>query len=273
MKHNNIIADNDIWLNTGVLFAKSGAIIPEWRLLSLISEGKIASDSIKGQGKNFKAKAFFAEQMCAALPFERNEIKKECLYIINDILDKNDDIEKLLDYFSTDDCTHGHSVRVTILATAIAINLELPESEIETIAVGAAIHDSGKIFLQNLVQKKGELSDDEYAKMQQHPFIGYRFSKRAGFQENEARIALLHHERYDGSGYPFHLEKEQIPLGASIVAIADTIDAMRSQRAYKEAQSLNYVLSKIRVEQEKKMIFNPKAFEAAMRIMSVPVVL
>lgn len=135
-----------------------------------------------------------------------------------------------------DPATQGHSRRVARHAAAIAKALGLPDDEVAKIRVGAALHDVGKISTPvSLLNKPGKLTDEEFAVIQQHPVVGAEAVASLG--DNElVGIVRHHHERIDGRGYPDGLKGDEIPLGARIVAVADTFDAVTSPRPYRSAK-------------------------------------
>jgi len=135
--------------------------------------------------------------------------------------------------------TEHHSRRVTAFTIAIAKKMGLPKEEIEVIARGAFLHDIGKMAIpDDILHKPGKLTDEEMAVMREHCYLGYKIISRIPFLAEAAEIIYAHQERYDGSGYPRGLKGEEIPLGARIFAIADTLDAMRSKRDYRDAQTI-----------------------------------
>lgn len=135
-----------------------------------------------------------------------------------------------------DPYTGNHSRRVSDMACLLCRYLGLSAEETQTIHIAAHLHDIGKIGIPDAVLRKpGRLDDREWAIMKDHPKIGAEILCQAdGFQEI-AQIILHHHERYDGKGYPNNAELEYIPLGARIIAVCDSIDAMASARAYRKA--------------------------------------
>jgi putative nucleotidyltransferase with HDIG domain len=135
--------------------------------------------------------------------------------------------------------TEGHSKRVTAFTIAIARALELPQERVRVIARGAFLHDIGKMAIPDaILRKPGRLSAEEQAIMREHSYLGYQILRKIPFLQEAADIVYSHQERYDGSGYPRGLRGDQIPLGARIFAIADTFDAMTSDRPYRAAQSI-----------------------------------
>jgi putative nucleotidyltransferase with HDIG domain len=135
--------------------------------------------------------------------------------------------------------TEFHSRRVTAYTIAIARKMGLPKEEINVIARGAFLHDIGKLAIPDyILLKPSKLTDEEMAIMREHCYLGYQIIKGIPFLAEAAEIVYAHQERYDGLGYPRGLKGEEIPLGARIFAIADTLDAMRSDRPYRKAQSI-----------------------------------
>ena len=133
----------------------------------------------------------------------------------------------------------GHSKCVTAFTIAIARAMELPHEQIRVIARGAFLHDVGKMAIPDaILRKPGRLSSEEQEIMRQHAQSGYQILHRIPFLREAADIVYSHQECFDGSGYPRALRGDQIPLGARIFAIADTFDAITSDRPYRAAQSI-----------------------------------
>jgi putative nucleotidyltransferase with HDIG domain len=138
-----------------------------------------------------------------------------------------------------DPYTAGHSNRVRDYALAIARAMRLPPEEIELIRVGAQLHDIGKIGVPDAVlQKPGYLTTEEYELIKLHPQIGKRILERVGLFEKYLPVVALHHEDYDGGGYPYGLKGLDVPLAVRIVHVADVYDALTSNRAYRDAMPL-----------------------------------
>lgn len=134
--------------------------------------------------------------------------------------------------------TEGHSERVAAYTMAMARRLNLSAEELRAIELGALLHDIGKIGVpDSILYKPGPLTAEEWAIMKQHPVIGYQMCMKIDALRPAAPIVLHHHERWDGQGYPHGLAGDAIPLGARIFAIADTLDAMTSDRPYRKALS------------------------------------
>ena len=134
--------------------------------------------------------------------------------------------------------TEGHSRRVTAFTMAIAKAMGLPQEQILTIARGAFLHDIGKMAIPDaILRKAGKLTPDEVATMQEHCYKGYQIARKIPFLANACDIIYSHQERYDGTGYPRGLKGKEIPLGARIFSVADTLDAIMSDRPYRSKQT------------------------------------
>jgi putative nucleotidyltransferase with HDIG domain len=132
--------------------------------------------------------------------------------------------------------TAGHSRRVSLYCLAIARAIGCTNEQLKTIARGSYLHDIGKIGIpDSVLLKQGKLTPEEMTIMQTHVRIGYELLSRIPFLASASEIVLAHQERYDGAGYPQGLMGEEIPLGARIFAVADTLDAMTSDRPYRRA--------------------------------------
>ena len=130
--------------------------------------------------------------------------------------------------------TEGHSKRVTAYTIAIARAMGLSSDQIRIIARGAFLHDIGKMAIpDHILKKPGKLDAEETAIMREHCYRGYAIVRRIPFLYEAAEIVYAHQEKFDGTGYPRGLKGEEIPLGARIFSIADTLDAMTSDRPYR----------------------------------------
>src|SRR6478736_7151530 len=135
--------------------------------------------------------------------------------------------------------TEGHSKRVTAFTIAIARAMGLSGDKIRIIARGAFLHDVGKMAIPDaILRKPGALNPEEIAIMREHCFRGYQILRRIPFLSEAAEIVYAHQEKYDGTGYPRGLKGDEIPLGARIFSIADTLDAITSDRPYRAAQTI-----------------------------------
>jgi putative nucleotidyltransferase with HDIG domain len=135
-----------------------------------------------------------------------------------------------------DPYTAGHSNRVSANSTTVAEWLGLPPEEVTIIRIGAQLHDIGKIGVPDAVlQKPGKLTEEEYNLIKLHPQIGKRILEKSGQFQDYLPIVELHHEDFAGTGYPYGLKGDGIPLGVRIVHVADVYDAITSNRAYRKA--------------------------------------
>jgi response regulator RpfG family c-di-GMP phosphodiesterase len=142
--------------------------------------------------------------------------------------------------------TFNHSNRVAQLATFLAEAMGVKNKTIKEIEHAASIHDIGKIGIEeNILRKNGRLTADEYEEIKKHPAIGVRIVKSVPFLEDAIPVILHHHERYDGKGYPEGIKGEEIPLSARIVVVADAVDAMMSERSYRNALSTERVMHEL----------------------------
>jgi cyclic di-GMP phosphodiesterase len=142
--------------------------------------------------------------------------------------------------------TEGHSKRVTAFTIAIARAMGLSKEQIAVIARGAFLHDIGKMAVPDaILRKPGKLTPEEILVMQEHCYHGYEILKKIPFLGEAAEIVYAHQERYDGTGYPRGLKGDQIPLGARMFSVADTLDAITSDRPYRPAQSLTAARAEI----------------------------
>ncbi len=143
--------------------------------------------------------------------------------------------------------TAQHDNRVGEYSVFLARRLNVSDDEILTIRRGALLHDIGKIGIPDAVLlKPGPLTPQEWVLMKQHPVTGYQILSSIPFLKKEAEMVYSHHERYDGKGYPRGLAQSAICLGARIFAVADSFDAMRSDRVYRKALSLDQTVEEIR---------------------------
>lgn len=141
-----------------------------------------------------------------------------------------------------DPFTRDHSVNVAEMAVGIGRRMKLPSRLLTTLRIAALLHDVGKIGVPDaILQKPGPLTDAEFEIIKTHPRQAVRILRPLRLLADARRIILHHHERFDGGGYPQGLRGEQIPIGARILCVADSVDAMLSPRSYKAAYALDRV--------------------------------
>jgi len=132
--------------------------------------------------------------------------------------------------------TAGHSDRVSANSTAVARAMGLSDEDVEIVRIGAKLHDIGKIGVPDaILQKPGKLTKEEFEMVKQHPQIGKRILEKVGSFQQYLPIVELHHEDFNGKGYPHGLRGDQVPLGVRIVHVADVYDAITSNRTYRKA--------------------------------------
>ncbi len=137
-----------------------------------------------------------------------------------------------------DEYTSGHTDRVCRMSVELARYLDLDSRVINDIEIGANLHDIGKIGIRDAVLlKDGKLTDAEYSMIQEHTIIGAEILRPIKSLENVIPLIMFHHERWDGRGYPTMIRREEIPIGARIIAVADTFDAITSDRPYRKAMT------------------------------------
>ncbi|WP_024865353.1 HD-GYP domain-containing protein [Butyrivibrio sp. FCS014] len=145
-----------------------------------------------------------------------------------------------------DPYTRGHSRRVAMYAAEIAKRMRLSEDEVQNIYYAGLLHDAGKISIPDAVlNKPGKLTDEERKQIQEHTVAGGKMLKQLSSLRGIRETALYHHERYDGKGYPEGLKGESIPLYARIVGVADSYDAMSSNRVYRRHLSKDEIIEEI----------------------------
>lgn len=146
-----------------------------------------------------------------------------------------------------DSYTRGHSESVTRYAVALAKKFKLSPQEIESIEVAAVLHDIGKIGVRESILNKSEkLDEDEWKEIKRHPEFSYKILKEVNFPWKIKPLIYAHHERYNGKGYPAGLKGKKIPLGARILAVADTFAAMTSDRAYRKRLSKEVTIEELK---------------------------
>jgi len=166
-----------------------------------------------------------------------------------------------------DKTTYNHLVRMSIYSYLIAREMGFDEDWCEKLRLAAPMHDIGKLGVPDrILLKPSKLTDEEFKEMQKHTIYGYDILKDSDIDilKMGANIALCHHERYDGKGYPKGLKGEEIPIEARIVALADVVDALLSRRPYKEPFGIDEVVDFVKKESGKH--FDPKVVSAFLRI-------
>ncbi len=135
---------------------------------------------------------------------------------------------------SLDDSVYAHSINVALISRMIGRWLKMDRASLDTLTIAGLLHDIGKVRIpEEVLNKQGKLTDEEFALIKKHPRLGYDILKKQNIDPRIKKAALMHHERCDGSGYPSNLEEDLIDEFAMIVGIADVYDAMTAARAYR----------------------------------------
>ena len=191
------------------------------------------------------------EEKVPPAPEYGRRIEDSTATLVSELTEQDDVLLNLSFIRSWDDYTFEHSVQVAILSVLIGKHLGLDEDSLHRLGVGAMLHDIGKAMVpREILRKPGRLTDEEYEIMRQHPQLGWEFLHE-GFPQimpTSSVVALQHHERNDGSGYPFGRQGHEIYLFSQIVAAADVFDAVRAQRVYRSDYSPQQVHEIMRKE-------------------------
>ncbi|TCW32521.1 PAS domain S-box-containing protein/putative nucleotidyltransferase with HDIG domain [Thermohydrogenium kirishiense] len=161
--------------------------------------------------------------------------------------------------------TKGHSLRVSKYAAMIGESMGLPKDEIEKLKIAGILHDIGKIGISDkILTKPGKLTKEEYDKIKQHPSISRKILEPIGLSKDIIDGIEKHHERYDGKGYPFGLDDDNIPLIAAILCVADSFDAMTSDRSYRKGMPFDEAVNELL--KYKGTQFNPRVVDSVISI-------
>jgi putative nucleotidyltransferase with HDIG domain len=161
---------------------------------------------------------------------------------------------------------HGnsHGRQVNVLSSALARQVDFSASDLADLEFAATVHDIGKLTVNEfIINKAGRLTEAEYIMIKQHTVLGHKLVEPLSLPKLVTDVILSHHENYDGSGYPHGLAGEQIPLAARIIRIADTYDALTSNRGYHTASSHTQALDIMAKVSE---YFDPKLLEIFMKM-------
>ena len=211
-----------------------------YHLSIAVGESRLRSDSgIRKSISDWKMEAdlnMYRDKVRYHKPTENNENQN-----LKDLITCLISVEEAKDSY-----TAHHSERVKAYTELLSRFLGLSEASVSLITHAAHLHDIGKMGISdNVLGKPGKLTDDEFSIIKQHPIIGAKILMQSNYTHELVQIVLHHHERFDGRGYPEGLKGEEIPIGARIIAIADSIDAMTSKRVYRDAMSLDYCRKEI----------------------------
>lgn len=207
-----------------------------------ISEG-IEIEDVLCDETRFKAKEILqneAQRYMKAKSINTEDIQRIVSIILDETLSSKAELINLKDLKIKDEYTFSHSVNVCMLSIFLAIKAGLDRDKIQSLGTGCLLHDIGKILVPTeTLQKPGKLTDDEFVEMKKHPVYGYEAIKNdLSISPTTKVVVLLHHERINGSGYPFGYKGDKIHEAAKICSICDVFDAMTSDRIYRKALSI-----------------------------------
>lgn len=161
--------------------------------------------------------------------------------------------------------THGHSERVVSYSLRLGREYGLNRAQMKSLEFGSLLHDIGKIGVpDSILRKPAKLTEDEWVLMREHPVHGQQILRGIEFLQGAARVVAQHHEKWDGSGYPFGLQQEEIDVNARIFSVADAFDAITSDRVYRRAKS--YEAAAQELDEWSGRQFDPKVVEAFHRV-------
>lgn len=247
-------------------------------MVTAVHDIQVALDAIRDGAYDYLLKPFEREQLLATVSralenrrlkvenrvYQTNleslvEARTDQLQAAMSSLERSYDItlEALGDALDLKDAeTEGHSKRVTAFTIAIARAMGLPREQIAVIARGAFLHDIGKMAIPDaILRKPAKLDPEEISIMREHAYRGYQMLKKIPFLTEASEIVYSHQEKFDGTGYPRGLKGKEIPLGARIFSVADTLDAIINDRPYRPAQSLQ--AARIEIEKWSGRQFDP----------------
>ena len=223
---------------------KTGRLKPEFPVDSSVHDLNRLAEALNGAARSAH--------------MSRTELDRTCLQFI-------ETMSQALD--ARDPYTAGHSIRVSAYASAVATEMRLPARDVEIIRIAAQLHDVGKIGVPDAVLlKPGGLTLEEYNLVKLHTKTGRRILERVGKFEEFIPVVELHHENYDGSGYPYGLAGDLIPLSARIVHVADSFDAMTTSRSYRMALPLQAAIEEL--ENNAGGQFDPEITEVFLRLIA-----
>lgn len=249
----DMILAKDIWRETGLLLAKGIDHIERFRE-KLVINGVSSVYIEDGVSEDI----YCEEAVCENTRVKCNAVLNKTLYeasmtgrvdmsgakdiianLVEELFSSSDVLLSMSDIGASSSVTFKHSIDTTIYALYIGKMLGFSIDKIRTLGEGTLLHDIGKVALnQDILYKTARLTSEEKRHVQEHTVFGYKILKEESIVSKEARtISLLHHERLDGTGYPYGLKEEEIPVFPRIVAIADVYDALTSERCYKPAMT------------------------------------
>lgn len=263
--------------DTAPIDPRESGDLPRWNPLTLVPERLLDAlhDAKLCPQKRSEVVYTHSREMISRLldsPTAKNlRASKKVIGSIGDLVLSDDAVaSNMLQITRHDFHTYTHSVNVGVMGLMLAKALlgKSDAHDMHALAAGFFLHDLGKVKLrQDLINKPGQLTEEERRHVNTHPYKGYKLLKDAGEMNEEARVIILqHHERVDGSGYPKQLGARQIHIYAKICAIADVYDALTAERSYKKGLRPFDALRLMKTKMEGQ--FDPKLFAAFVRLLS-----
>lgn len=186
------------------------------------------------------------------------ELRKHVIPMIHEVAQTSQLISLFSNLQAKDDYTYRHNIAVGVMSNLLGTWMGLERQELLQLTTAALLHDAGKMLVPDeILNKPGKLTDEEYNLMKNHTVFGYDMLKKTvGINYRQALVALQHHERMDGSGYPLGIKRESIDLFSRIVAVADIFHAMTSKRVYRDPAPFHEVLE--HMEKESFGVLDPR---------------
>lgn len=236
----------DVYNSKGDLLVANNTMITYDHILMLQgNEVKLTQQDIKETDNSFEAQTKMIDQTVQDIKevFKKvsrektipiAEVRKHIVPAIYTASNRTNILQLFIKLQAKDNYTYHHNLAVGAITNVIGKWMGLEEQELLQLTTAALLHDIGKMFVpESILNKRGKLTKEEFHIMQQHTVYGYDILKKTvGITHRQALVALQHHERMDGSGYPMKIKKEEIDWFSRIVAVADTFHAMSSNRVY-----------------------------------------
>lgn len=178
-----------------------------------------------------------------------NTVKSLAREIVDEILSNHETMINIIDLRNFDDYTYSHSLNVTVLSVVMGTALKLSRNTIYELAVGALVHDTGKMFVRKeILHKPGKLTNEEFDEIKKHSELGYQYlCSNFDIPDNSKTATLQHHEQFNGKGYPGGLAGEEIHQFGRVISVADVYDALTSDRPYRKAMlpsdAIEYIMA------------------------------
>lgn len=207
--------------------------------MKTVIEGEEVAITKQTQVMAFKVVSNVVNSVRAGQAIDSGASKKVANELVNEIIQAPDAIVNLVDIKSFDDYTFTHNINVATLSILIGQVMKISKDDLQELGTGALLHDVGKLKVSlAILNKDGKLTDAEFAEMKRHPAYGYEIlCKSSDISERSRMVALQHHEKFQGGGYPKFLKGRDISMFARIAAIADVYDALTTDRPYRVAMS------------------------------------